>query len=55
MRFPQRITFTGTMTVDAEGLDWKTATQVVKDALLEADPRSLDVIRVTKLEVVEED
>lgn len=57
MRFPQRITFTGSMIVDTDGLDFKRAAEVVRDTLAEAgtgDP-VIDFIRVVKLEIVEED
>ena len=56
MRFHQRITFTGTLDVDAEGLDWKTAKQAVIDALTDADEAQyFRIIRITKLEIPEGD
>lgn len=65
MRFPQKVTFTATLTMDTEGMDWEMATENVVFALLHGDldpvrpqgfpPYSVDLVKVTRMEIVEED
>jgi hypothetical protein len=55
----QRITFTATLDIDTDMLDWVGARRAAVQALLDGDghdePWSLEVQRVTTMQIVSED
>jgi hypothetical protein len=55
----QRITFTATLDIDTDMLDWVGARKAAAQALLDGDghdePWSLEVQRVTGMQIVSED
>ncbi len=64
VRFPQRVTFTATLDINAEGMNWEMAADAVRFALLHGDldperpevgaPYTLELVRLSKMEIVEE-
>ena len=59
MKFPQKVRFVGELIIDTEGMDWEAAVQNVNQALLDGDggdvDYTLDLVKVTRMEIVEED
>lgn len=51
-RFPQRITFTASLEIDTEGLDWHQAKIQVEEAIRAGDLKAFSGIRATKLEAI---
>ena len=58
-KFPQRVTFTATLEIDTDGMNWDDARKRVNQALLDGDggdvTYSLNLIRVFRMEAVEEE
>lgn len=58
-RFPQRVTFIATLTIDTEGMDWAMAVEEVERVLCQGNANGgetgLDLVKVTRMEIVEED
>jgi hypothetical protein len=58
-RFPQKVTFTGELVIDTEGMDWEAAVQNVSQALLDGDggavEYTLNLVKVTRMEIVEDE
>jgi len=58
-KFPQRVTFIGTLEIDTEGMDWESARRNINQALLDGDggdaEYTLNVVKVTRMEIIEED
>ena len=57
-KFPQRVTFVGTLEIDTEGMDWQAARKAIDQALLDGDggnvTYTLRVEKVIRMEIVEE-
>lgn len=59
VKLPQRVTFTATLTIDTEGMDWDAAVQNVSQALLDGDGGDVEytfnLVKVTRMEIVEDE
>lgn len=54
-RFPQRITFTASLEVDTDGLDFNQARIQVEEAIRAGHLKAFSGIRATKLEAIDWD